>query len=378
LSSVSPRPSYRDLPPLESGGVIARRGFNFQDHVAAGYCLKMLQDTNLVEVWSESLDDVTLIHNNDGQEEFEFVQVKSNEFRHFWSVTELCKRQKKGKTPIVGSSILEKSLAYERGLEPCSFRIVTCLPVNEELKVLTLELNSPHRTSPTDKFTKLCEKISGIIPDCSTSSWLSRTVWEICHSSEALENKNLLRLMDVGLTLGIFLAKDQWDEMYKKILRKVQDAGSAKWEVDPDAKKLKKDSFLNWIRDLAAQAQHPSIGGQGDQLREKMKAAEIPFDSIENAQEQRRCYRNLTLSSGYMDLSKRQEVEMETQAHLHQLIAQLDAGKLNDTGVEFHNRCLDLLNQVRHDREGVPLSLLQGYMYYLSNRCLHRFTRVVI
>jgi Cap4 dsDNA endonuclease len=305
LSSVSPRPSYRDLPPLESGGVIARRGFDFQDHVAAGYCLEMLQDINLLEVWCESLDDVTLIHSNDGQEEFEFVQVKSNEFGHFWSVTELCKRQKKGKTPIVGSSILEKSLAYERSSEPCSFRIVTCIPVNEELKVLTLELNSPHRTSPTDNFTKLCVRISGIIPGCSTSSWLSRTVWEICHSSEALENKNLLKLMDAGLSLGIFLAKDQWDEMYKKILRKVQDAGSAKWEVDPDAKKLKKDSFLNWIQDLAAQAQHPSIGGQGDQLREKMKAAEIPFDSIENAQEQRRCYRKLTLSSGYMDLSKR-------------------------------------------------------------------------
>lgn len=31
----SSKPSYHDLPPLERGGVIARRGFDFQDHIAA-------------------------------------------------------------------------------------------------------------------------------------------------------------------------------------------------------------------------------------------------------------------------------------------------------------------------------------------------------
>ncbi len=129
LPSESPLPSYRDVPPLESGGVIARSGFEFQDHVSAGYCIDILQNKALIEVWCESLDDITLIRKSEECEEFEFIQAESNEFNHFWSVAELCKRDKRDKTPIVGSSILEKSLAYERGAEPCYFRMVTCLPI---------------------------------------------------------------------------------------------------------------------------------------------------------------------------------------------------------------------------------------------------------
>lgn len=385
MSSEPSLPSYRDLPPLESGGVIARSGFEFQDHVAARYCLDMLQDTNFIEVWCESLDDITLIRINEGQEEFEFVQAKSNEFNHFWSVAELCKRDKKGKLPIAGSSILEKSLAYERGSQPCCFRMVTSLRVNDEMKILTLPLTSPSRTASTDSFTKLCEQVRGKIPDyrspngSDVSSWLSRAVWEVCHSSEALENANLLKLRHVGCDLGMFLSEDQWDEMYKKILRKLQDAGRAKWEVDPEAKKLKRDEFLSWVQNLVSKTQHPGVGGKGEQLREKMERADIPPDSIEVAQEQRRAYRSRTLNPGYMDLSRLQDIEMNAQAHLHQLISKLDCGQLSDTGVEFHSRCLDCLSEVRpHDNGEIPLFLLQGYMYYLADRCLHRFTRVAI
>lgn len=385
MSSELSLPSYRDLPPLESGGVIARSGFEFQDHVAARYCLDMLQDTNFIEVWCESLDDITLIRINEGQEEFEFVQAKSNEFNHFWSVAELCKRDKKGKLPIAGSSILEKSLAYERGSQACCFRMVTSLRVNDELKILTLPLTSPSRTASTDSFTKLCEQVRDKIPDyrspngSDVSSWLSRAVWEVCHSSEALENANLLKLRHVGCDLGMFLSEDQWDEMYKKILRKLQDAGRAKWEVDPEAKKLKRDEFLSWVQNLVSKTQHPGVGGKGEQLREKMERADIPPDSIEVAQEQRRAYRSRTLNPGYMDLSRLQDIEMNAQAHLHQLISKLDSGQLSDTGVEFHSRCLDCLSEVRrHDNGEIPLFLLQGYMYYLADRCLHRFTRVAI
>jgi hypothetical protein len=385
LPSEPSLPSYRGIPPLESGGVIARSGFEFQDHVAARYCLEMLQDATLIEVWCESLDDITLIRINGDQEEFEFIQAKSNEFNHFWSVAELCKREKKGKISVVGSSILEKSLAYERGLEPCRFRIVTSLPVNDELKVLTLPLSSPCRTSPADDFAKLCEQTLKKLPGYTSpngsdaSSWLSRVVWEVCHSSEALENANLLKLRYVGHALGMFLAEDQWDEMYKKILRRVQDAGRAKWEIDPAAKRLKRDDFLSWVQNLVSKAQHPGVGGKGEQLREKMEGAGISPDSIEIAQEQRRSYRSRALSPGYMDLSRRQEIEMDTQAHLHQLISKLDAGQLSDTGVEFHSRCLDCLSEVRqHDKGEIPLSFLQGYMYHLADRCLHRFTRVAV
>jgi hypothetical protein len=106
-----------------------------------------------------------------------------------------------------------------------------------------------------------------------------------------------------------------------------------------------------------------------------MEIARISSGLIETAQEQRRFYRIRTLNPSYMDLSKREELEMETQAELHNLKAKLDAGKFGDTGVEFHSRCLESLKQIQAKTENVPLSILQGYMYNLTDRCLHRFTR---
>ncbi len=187
MSSVPSFTSYHDLVPLESGGVIARSGFDFQDHVTAGYCLDMLDCEELLAVWCETLDDITLVWRNDSQEKFEFVQVKNNQFSHFWSVAELCKpgKGKPGKDKISGSgSILEKSLAHEQGAEPCSFRLVTSLPVNDDLQILTFPLSSPKRIGADPDFTKLCQQINEKIPDFKSRrgsdalSWLSRVVWE--------------------------------------------------------------------------------------------------------------------------------------------------------------------------------------------------------
>lgn len=78
------RPSIHDAPPTEFGGVSARQGFAYQDHVAAGFCLEMLLDEKIEQVWCEVFDDVTLFLGIDGVQEVEFVQVKSNELNQLW------------------------------------------------------------------------------------------------------------------------------------------------------------------------------------------------------------------------------------------------------------------------------------------------------
>jgi hypothetical protein len=40
----------RNLAPLENGGVTARKGFNFQDHVTVAFCLDMLTGSACIEV----------------------------------------------------------------------------------------------------------------------------------------------------------------------------------------------------------------------------------------------------------------------------------------------------------------------------------------
>lgn len=365
------------MPPLESGGEINRIGIHFQDHVAASYCIEMLRNNDLAEVWCESLDDVTLIYKHDTQEEFVFVQVKSNDLKHLWSVAELCKCDGKGK-----ASILEKSLAYDRGLENCSFRIVTSHPVNDELKILTLPFTSPERNHTSSKLDNLCKLIEGKLLDCKSPNgngskfWLTQTIWEVRHSTEAVQDKSLLNLKFFTESSGVYLVTDQLEELYRKILLKVEDAGRAKWTLNPENKKIKKEDFTDWIRNSINSASNPSSKGIGEQLKQKMGVAGIADNVIEMAQEQRRAYKKLLLSPVYLDLSEREKLEMEIQANLNQLLSQLDAGQLEDSGVEFHSRCLETLSRAHSEFQGKPpLSLLQGYMYNLADRCVYRFTR---
>jgi Cap4 dsDNA endonuclease len=377
LSSQTPKQSYHNLPPLESGGEINRIGIHFQDHVAASYCIEMLRNNDLAEVWCESLDDVTLIYKHDTQEEFVFVQVKSNEFKHLWSVAELCKCDGKGK-----ASILEKSLDYDRGSENCSFRIVTSHPVNDELKILTLPFTSPERSTTSSKLDDLCKLIEGKRSDYKSPNdngakfWLAQTIWEVRYSIEAVRNENLLNLKTFAESIGIYLVTDQLEELYKKIIHKVEDAGRAKWKLSPANKKIKKENFTGWIKNLISSASNPSSGGIGEQLKQKMGVAGIADNVIEMAQEQRRAYKKLLLNPVYLDLSEREKLEMEIQANLNQLLSQLDTGQLEDSGVEFHSRCLETLSRAHSEFQGKPpLSLLQGYMYNLADRCVYRFTR---
>jgi hypothetical protein len=73
--------SVYDLAPLEAGGSIARQGFAFQDHVAVGFCLDLLMNPSLLEVWCETQDDITLLWRSVTDVIVEFTQVKSNKDR---------------------------------------------------------------------------------------------------------------------------------------------------------------------------------------------------------------------------------------------------------------------------------------------------------
>ena len=99
------KPSIRTLTPPDFGGVVARRGFAYQDHVAVRFCVKMLATPALKEVWCETYDDIVLILDMAGAEAVEFVQVKGSLLDQLWTIAKLCECPR-GK----GTSILEKSL----------------------------------------------------------------------------------------------------------------------------------------------------------------------------------------------------------------------------------------------------------------------------
>jgi hypothetical protein len=376
--------SIHDLPPLETGGVIARHGFHVQDHVAAAFCVDMLTDHTLRQVWCETQDDITLIWGT-SPEWVEFVQVKSNELDQLWTVAELCRKEKSKHGNGQGTSIVERSLAYDRCKEDCRFRIVTARPTHSDLQPLNLKLDCAERAEATEKLKMLAEDIAGRIAGFKSPNghdaafWADHVTWQVIHSVEAIENDNLLKLHAAVEGAGEYLAKDQLSELYAKLLNLVTDAALER--SDRSKKKILWETLTEWFRAAIQDAVHPGAAGAGVKVHQKMEAATLAPDQIETAIEERRHYRLEVLTPRYMKLDERKLIEGEIRARLQQLRARLDAGELPDDGPRFHMACLTTLESIRSDIVGAakpPSELMQGFMYTLTDRCLHRFRRTSV
>lgn len=381
-----PKRSYYDLDPLEEGGPIARKGFAYQDHVAAGKCLDMLLDGGPTQVWCEAEDDIVLVWVIQGVEWFEFVQVKSNELDQLWSLAKLCEKEaaKDGKGP--GACIIEKSLAHDRGDGKCKFRIITCREPHSDIAALKLALDHSTRTEKDGDFDKLVAAVENKLGGCKSDNengvgfWVRMTVWEHKASISDIECENFVKLDTILHRESVLLAPDQKKELYVKLTQKVFDASLARAKTDRESKRIKATELRSWLIQKATEMARPASAGRSDVLEGKLKDAgyQPGTDEIETAKEQRRNYRIELLQPRFLDVTDRAVVEMEVQARLCLLKSQLDNGDFTDTGVQFHARCLKELEAMR-DRlptQKKPLvGLMYGLMYDIMNRCQHRLVR---
>lgn len=390
-SNVLPKKksSYREVAPLERGGVIARQGFNFQDHIAALFCLEMLEQGGHTEVWCETHDDITLIHANEVGEEFEFVQVKNERPKSPWSIASLCDAEKEmsdGKrVNKIGSSIVEKLLANDRGQESCKFRIVTSFPTNDELKLLRLPIDSPTRRLDSTAFTEMIDSFrvrvgKFLSPNGNDIQFLLERCFCQEHQSEDVVRENcLLKLMRFAQAKGLHLAPDQAEETYRKVLVLVQDAAKIDYSINRQAKQITRIEFELQITDLITYANNPNSEGKGNRLRGKMADAQLPDDYFADAQELRRDYLKKSRRGGYLEITQRENIEAVARASLLELKTELDAGTIVDSGLLFHKACLDKLKEVSqkmspNDEHLNPF--LKGFMYEQTDRCVHRFMKV--
>lgn len=234
--------SIHDLPPLERGGVEARRGFSIQDHVGVQFCLELLSEPRLKEVWFENQDDLTLIWDNNDHDEVEFVQVKGSELDQLWSVAKLCERKGGNGGTIVGTSILEKSLAYDRCSEPCCFRIVTARPVQHKLQPLTYKTGSQGRIVAQPKIEALIKNVGARIGDFKSENdnghdfWIHNVVWNEIHSLESMKSVNLNKLSQLVEAKEEYLFTDQSEELYQRLLTRVYKAALVRWHDDAEKK----------------------------------------------------------------------------------------------------------------------------------------------
>jgi hypothetical protein len=193
-----------------------------------------------------------------------------------------------------------------------------------------------------------------------------------------VKNANLNKLRRLVEQRGGYLFGDQLDDLYETILTKVRTAANADWGIDPTRKKFTKQAVEDWLDNELVRQLHPIPATGGTALKDKMDHAGIAASEIDSSLETRRHYLAERLRPRYLSLSERDHVEGEVTATLHALRAQLDAGEIRDSGVEFHAKCISALQDLQKrlpTSRTVPLSFLIGCMYSVADRCTHRFRR---
>lgn len=388
--------SFRDLDPVEQGGRVARDGFDFQDHIAAGKCLDMLLGGGPVEVWCEAEDDIVQVWVVAGEEWYEFVQVKGNDLGQAWSVAELCKRDPaKPAVPAVGTTpakpakgpgkcIAERSLAHDRADEKCRFRVVTRWKPDGVLSPLAAPFGSDARKNNAAGIVACGAAIEAKIGACVSPKgnglafWAEMTAWEVKATTQDVRNENLLNLERVLEANGLLLDSDQRQRLYDRLYLRVQDASLACGINQKDAKRLKKADLLTWLTAQANDILHPKPAGTSAALERKLTEAQVPAASVEAAKEQRRRYLQEVRNPKFLSLEDRDGVEDQAFARLHRLKTQLDAGLFTDDGRQFLDRCqkmlLDLRDSLTSDPKP-PDSFMLGYLYDVMNRCRHELVR---
>ncbi len=254
-----------------------------------------------------------------------------------------------------------------------------------DLDVLLIKPTHPARITQVANIDALCRKVTATLGVCvspngnNVSSWVARTHWEVVDSEASLKAKNLLALQRILDNRGVYILSSQRDDIYEALLSIVKAAADADWRVKPEAKKLTREHILQrfdeTVRVVTTQMDTP-VGGI--RLEEKMHRAGMSPEVINAARVQRMRHMRDVLNPKYFDSSDRDLVEREVLAQLTHLLSELESGKIADSGVEFHNRCLTSLQEMRQDpcfTKPVSLGTLQGWMYTITDRCQHRFVR---
>lgn len=232
-------------PNSNAGGVSARQGFKFQDHVAAKYLLHMLNDASLIRVECETADDIVLRWSASCPFEVEYIQVKTTEGNSKWSQKELFQRESKR----VGSSVAEKSLACDNGNPNCGFRIVTKRDANDTLSPLKRSISA--RFGDSD-YIRLSTSIGKVFKTFKSPNgknfqdWVSKMIWEHDGEMRDLAQRNLRSLAELSEQFGAVLTTKQQQTVYEEILEKA-DAAATHDKSEPDKKMITRVSFLDWF-----------------------------------------------------------------------------------------------------------------------------------
>lgn len=372
-------PSVCEKHPDDQGGPIARQGFSYQDDVAVGFLLDMVDHENLLEVHCETQDDILLLWEGSPERTAEYIQVKAGNRNKLWSVADA--RQRKS-AKAVGTSLFEKSLLRDCCRENSKFRIVTQTAIVPELAILSYP--TENRPAQAEKIKTVRNALTAGRPKTRSKKgndatfWLNNCVWEVRHDPKALTNAILLRIMQLSVSGGYPLLPDQGLLLLEELRAKVKKASDALWDPDPKVKMFVRGEMLAWWKKRIAELHSGATTQSSGKLREKMQDAGIDETQIRLAIELRREYASIVRTRKYMADYELKALQQNVKAELVQLQSRLFGGDLKLDGKSFHLKCLanlDGLDVARKLGTASRKGFMVGCMYDITDRCLHRFNR---
>jgi hypothetical protein len=380
--------SIDEAQPSEEGGPIARTGFNYQDEIAVGFLIEMLEDPSALKVHCETHDDIVVVRTLSASTEItaEYVQVKAGEPDKLWSLSDICQRKKgkPGKPAKPGTSIYETSLERDRHKESSQFRIVTLLPVVNALKILSFPLGTPDRDPGTNAFKTLHAdlemKIGGAksLKNNGGKFWLENCYWDERDSEEAVRNDNLIRILKLAAKENQPILTEPAEIILNDLRARAKAAGAAKWKPDRAKKIIIRTELRLWWEKKVIELREGASSASGGKLAGKMHEASLPEDMVKLAIDLRRDYSSSSRTSRYDESGNEERLRARVKSTVQSLRSALVSGELNLNGSGFHHLCLKEMDKINAEREegtADQSAFLKGCMYDIADRCLLRFER---
>lgn len=228
-----------------SGGVAARLGFRFQDHVAASLVVDMLAEPRISQIECETADDIVIRWLPGTGVEIEYVQVKTTDGDGKWTLTELTSRDKGKKQ----TSLCEKSLMCDRFGGRVRFRFVTKREVRKNLQPFRRDWNK--RASGDAALDELVNSIGSKYKDIRSPSgrtltdWAAAFYWQVEPTEEALQSTTINRLLKYAQADGCVPPWSLINETYERIVKRVTEMANAPKD-DPEAKRWTRPDLIVW------------------------------------------------------------------------------------------------------------------------------------
>lgn len=227
----------------DAGGVAAKKGFFFQDHIAVRYLLKLLSDSSFIEIHCETKDDISALIYIDGEESVKHIQVKTTNSSKKWSTEEVNK-----------SGIFRKQLSLDDASARATFQIISTREVGSS-SVKYLILPYSQRTDPSARQTliNVLERANRgfLSPNGNGPAyWVDNCYWEVIKEVDAVRFRNANQIGEIASRFGFNLTTTQVAIIYDRLLVRATTASAASNRTEFPEKIFKKQSFEQDFRKI--------------------------------------------------------------------------------------------------------------------------------